>query len=310
VNQLPQEASRLARARARIGRHWHWGRTQGFGRLIEEGELDPRARLAAAYSKWSWRRRHGGAPGTAKAIYVVGVQRSGTNMLVRGLETSPEFEVHNENSRRAFERFLLKPDPAIRAIVDGSRHREVLFKPLCDSHRIDDILDSVTPGRGKAIWIYRHYTARTRSAVEKFGGVNRQVLADFARGAGADRWQVQRLSEATVEAIRAVDWEHATPETGAAMFWFARNSLYFDRGFAERSDIALVSYETMLADPSREMQRLCEFLDVDYDPSFVAHMEPRRPAVIDVAIADDVRAHCEALQARLDAHCGAPQPQP
>ena len=68
-------------------------------------------------------------------MFVVGLQRSGTNMLVRGLEASPEFEVHNEDDTKAFRRFRLKSNDQIRALVTRSGHSYILFKPLCDSCR-------------------------------------------------------------------------------------------------------------------------------------------------------------------------------
>src|SRR5438105_2410693 len=97
-----ENESRLRYLQRKIMRHWYWGRTQGFGRLIEEDQLNPVDRFTSAYGKWRWRHQHGGAPGTAVPVYLVGLQRSGTNMLVRGLEQSPEFEVHNENDPKAF----------------------------------------------------------------------------------------------------------------------------------------------------------------------------------------------------------------
>jgi hypothetical protein len=128
----------------RVRRHWEWGRAHGFRRLIEEDQLNPLERVPLALRKRRWRQAHSVAPG-AVPVYLVGVQRSGTNMLVRGLERSPEFEVRNENDGEAFERFQLRPDPVVRDLVMRSGHRYVLFKPLCDSHRVDEILDGSAP---------------------------------------------------------------------------------------------------------------------------------------------------------------------
>ena len=45
-----------------------------------------------------------------RPVYLVGLQRSGTNMLARGLDIAPEFEVHNENDRAVFDHYLLRDD--------------------------------------------------------------------------------------------------------------------------------------------------------------------------------------------------------
>ena len=79
----------LAYYTRKVRRHIHWARTEGVARLVEEDRLDPRERLQTAWRKARWRRRHGLPPGSAVPVYVVGLQRSGTNMLMRGVDLAP-----------------------------------------------------------------------------------------------------------------------------------------------------------------------------------------------------------------------------
>ena len=299
------KSGREARARwiaMRLRRHWVWGRRHGFRRLIEEDQLNPLERIPLALRKRRWRAAHSVAPG-AVPVYLVGVQRSGTNMLVRGLERSPEFEVRNENDGAAFERFQLRPDPVIRELVMRSGHRYVLLKPLCDSHRVGEILDTLgTPSHGRAIWAYRNVDGRVRSALAKFGTNNLDVLREIAAGRGRDRWQARGISAENLSLIEGFDYASMTPESAAALFWYVRNSLYFDQGLDDRDDFALASYDRFLADPEANMRALCAFLDFPFDPSLSAHIErrdapERRPLDIDPAI----RQRCDELTARLDA---------
>ena len=292
------------RQKMRVSRHWHWVRTQGVGRLIEEDGLDLGDRARNAARKWQWRRACGVEAGTAVPVFLVGVQRSGTNMIVRGLESAPEFEVHNENDRRAFERFRLRPLPVVRDIVEESRHRYVLFKPICDSHRTDELLDELgTPTAGRAIWAYRSVEGRVRSTLAKFGDVNLTVMSNIAAGKGERWWQAQRISGETLKFLRSFDYSTMSPATGAALFWYVRNSLFFELGLDRREDVALVSYEAMLADPAGRMQELCAFLGFEWNPALVAHVEARStpgPQVFNI----DPRARewCRDLHDRLDAH--------
>ena len=63
----------------------------------------------------------------------------------------------------------------------------MLFKPLCDSHRTDHLLDDLrTASPGRAVWVYRDVDGRVRSALAKFGDGNRQVLREFADGTNTD----------------------------------------------------------------------------------------------------------------------------
>ena len=297
-----QDAPPIARWAARTRRHWDWARSGGVGRLIEEDGLDPFARLTTAIAKRRWRRRHGVERGTARAVFVVGVQRSGTNMLVRGLEAAPEVEVHNENDRRAFARFLLRDDAVIAHLVATSRHEVVLFKPLCDSHRVVDLLEGLgTPVPPLAIWAYRGVDGRVGSAVTKFGDVNLRVVRDIAAGRGGDRWQGQRVSGATSDRLAQVDWDRATPATGAAAFWYLRNVLFFELGLDRRPDVWLASYESTVIAPQQSVRELCSFLGFRFHPRLAAHVDGRAAAPRRDDIDPVVRAWCDELQDRLDA---------
>jgi hypothetical protein len=286
----------------RVQRHWYWARTQGLGRLIEEDALNPLDRARKAVGKARWRRAHGVAAGSAVPVFLVGLQRSGTNMVVRGLEASPEFEVHNENDRRAFERFQLRPLPAIRDIVSASRHAYVLFKPLCDSHRTPELLELGAGGPGRAIWAYRSVDGRVASSLAKFGPSNLRALAEIATGRAGDTWQAQGLSAENRALVEGFDYTTMTPASAAALFWYVRNSLFFDLELDRRPDVTLVSYDRFVADPAVTMQGLCRFLAVEWNPALVAHVETRPGAHRPPYDFDPiVREHCTQLQQRLDA---------
>jgi hypothetical protein len=296
------QQSRLRYELGRIARHWEWGRADGFGRLIEEDDLNPVRKATIAFSKWQWRRAHGATAGGATAVHLLGVQRSGTNMLVRGLEASPEFEVRNENDRQAFSRFRLRTDMVV-PLVRASRHRYVLFKPLCDSHQANLLLDDLTttiPAR--AIWAYRDVDGRARSAVAKFGTTNLDVLAQIASGHGDDLWQAQGLSAASRDLIASFSYDGMTPHSAAALFWLVRNALYFELGLDRRDDVALASYDALVSDPEPAMRALCDFLDFPYHPRLVAHIDTRSHAKRPPLELDpEVRRRCDDMAEQLDA---------
>lgn len=301
-DRAPHGEGSAGRITRRVRRHVRWIRTEGLARVVEEDELNPLTRIQVASSKWRWRRSHPQVAGSATPVYLVGLQRSGTNMLARGLDTAPEFEIHNENDRAAFDRYLLRDDDVVRRIVMASKHQFVLFKPLCDSHRIDHLLDSMaTPSPGKAIWAYRDVDGRARSAISKFGRNNLLVLGDIASGDRLGMWQAQRLADSTLEQIRSFDYTTMTPETAAALFWWVRNGLYFELGLDHRADVLLTSYQDVLASPESSMQRICHFLGFAFRPELIEHIAPRAPSGIrQLDIDPRVRAMCDQLQSRLD----------
>ncbi|MFI6067176.1 hypothetical protein ACIA47_18240 [Micromonospora sp. NPDC051227] len=298
------EVSALAYTARRVRRHLRWARTEGIGRLIEEDRLNPVDRIGTALAKRRWRRRAGRTPGSAMPVYLVGLQRSGTNMLVRGLDAAGEVEVRNENDSTLFRRFQLRPDPVLTATLHRSRHAYVLVKPLCESHRVDELLalPGVTPGR--ALWVYRDVDDRARSEVAKFGDANLRALRAIADGSIGRRWQGQRLDADTIELIRVHDPQRLDPHSGAALFWYVRNSLFFQLGLDRRADVLLCRYESLVTDPAAQLRRLCAFLDFPYHPRLHAHIAPRtshgaaghRRLPIDPR----VRARCDELTDRLD----------
>ena len=132
-------------------------------------------------------------------------------MLTRGLDADPSVEVRNENDRAVFHRFRLRPDPVLTAAIRRSRHRFVLVKPLCDTHRVDELLGLAGVAPGRALWAYRDVDDRARSEVAKFGDANLRALRAIADGTIGDRWQGQRLDPSVRELIAGFDHDRMTP---------------------------------------------------------------------------------------------------
>lgn len=296
------------RAWRRIQRHWRWGRQEGFSRLIEEDQLDPRVRIASARRRLDWRRHHPITPGSTTPVFLVGLQRSGTNMVARALEANPEFEVRNENDGAAFDRFRLRPLPHVRDLVTRSGQRFLVLKPLIDSHRVDELLNGLnTPSPGRALWTYRRVDGRVRSALSKFGDQNLLVVRAIAEGRGGDLWQAQRLSANSGSLIDGLDVDRVSKETASAVIWYLRNSLFFELGLDARDDCLLVSYDRMLDDAEREVRRICSFLDTEFDPTLIAGIARRgASAPGELALDPAVRKMCSDLERRLEEACMVP----
>lgn len=259
----------------RVARHARWARTEGVRRLVEEDQLDPRSRIATAWAKAQWRRRHGVARGQAVPVYVVGLQRSGTNMLLRGLDAAPEVQVHGENDRRVFHRFRLRGPETVRNAIVASRHQFVLFKPLCDSQRVDQLLDLPGVAPGRAVWAWRDAHDRARSEVAKFGASNLSALRAIADGSDQGMWQSERLPEPSRDLVRSFDLQTISTDTAAVLFWYIRNLLFFDLGLDRREDVLLSSYDELVRDPERQMRRLCDFLGFPFRHELHQHVARR-----------------------------------
>jgi hypothetical protein len=283
----------------RVRRHLMWARTEGVAALVEEKRLNVAERTRVAHARRRWRHRHGVAQGTATPVFVVGLQRSGTNMLLRGLDCAPEFEVHNESDRRVFRRYRLRSEEVVRDTVAASRHRYVLFKPLCDSHRVPELLALPGLAAGKAIWIYRDVDDRARSTVAKFGDADLQAMRRVAAGRGEPVWEGQRLGDETLRRLRTFRYDTMTRETAAALLWYARNSLYFGLGLDRRPDVLLLCYDLLVAEPERVGRELCGFLGLPWRPELFAHVQRRHPSRRPLPVDPAAREMCDEMGARL-----------
>lgn len=294
------EPSAVAYLALRLRRRLFWARTQGIGALVEEERLNPVDRSRVALAKYRWRRRHGVAPGTATPVYVVGLQRSGTNMVLRGLDCAPEIEVHNESDRRVFHRYQLRSDQVVIETVRRSRHPYVLFKPLCDSHRAADLLALPGVRPGKAIWIFRDVDDRARSSIAKFGASGLEAVRRIIAGDGEDIWQGRRLGPDTLARLREFQPDELTRETAAALLWYARNSLYFDLGLDRRRDVFLLCYDQFIDEPDRIGRELCAFLGLPWRDELFSHVQRRHPVHRPTDVDPAAREMCAAMRARLD----------
>jgi len=78
-------------------------------------------------------------PGTTTTpIFIFGVQRSGTTMMMNSFHQHPDIEVFDESiSSRAFENFQIRNFQCVKELINKSKYPFTVFKTLADSHFID-----------------------------------------------------------------------------------------------------------------------------------------------------------------------------
>jgi hypothetical protein len=273
-------------------------------RLRREGvhdvATDDLRRLRAEARRKLWALRHDCRP-NACPLYIVGLQRSGTNMLLGAFSEAPEAGIHNESeSSRAFRNWALRDDDVVRSVITQSRHRLVVFKPLVDSHRVVHLMEGLgTPTPGRAIWIYRDVRDRIKSSWAKFGDATGTVVPRIA--AGHRGWETGGLSDERLELVHRLGGGDVSRGSAAALFWYLRNGLFFDLGLDRRTDVVLVSYDRFVADPEAFMRQLCEFAGVPYRPDMVRGIERRpSPTPDELDVDPEIASLCKDLRRRLD----------
>ena len=245
-----------------------------------------------------------GAPrGPRAVLLVLGCQRSGTTLMTELLSRDPAAKVYPEHSAlSAADRrngLRLAPIAAVAGHLRRSRYPLVVLKPLVESQNANALLAGLPNAR--VLWMFRHYAAVARSNLTRFGESNGiKNLRSIAVGAGD--WRSERASEPVARVVRARFSEAMNPWDAAALFWWARNALFFDQLLGDRDDVRTCRYEELVADPRRVMLGVYE------------HVGCEPPDLLDLAgvssssvapdrappISAEVERLCEELLGRLD----------
>lgn len=234
----------------------------------------------------------------ARTVFVAGVQRSGTNMLMDVLERSYETDVYHERDTRAFDNYQMRPQAVIRQLYEECRTSHFIIKTLCELNRLNDLMRDFAPA--KTIWIVRNYEDVVNSMLVSFKNQENQVRR-IARDITSDGWMSEGMSENTHALLREHVHENIDPASASALIWYFRNIHFFELALDANPDVMLVRYEDLVTSPQSEFSRIFSFLDLKYTArvsrKVVASSIRKRPSPV---IDSGIRAVCDNLTQRFD----------
>jgi len=230
-----------------------------------------------------------------RCLFVAGVQRSGTNLLMEVLERCNETDVYHETDPRAFERYQLRDEATLHRLVACSPAPLVVIKCLMESQRLKHLLEVFGPAQ--AIWVFRGYRDAVNSMVKSFSNQARQVLRVAQ---GQQEWWSEHMVPETLAIVREAAAKPLDDVSAAALQWYFRNRIYFDQRLADDQRIMLLKYEGLVLEPAATLERISTFAGIKCGPRAMRIISAnpigkRTPP----AIRPDVAELCEALQARL-----------
>jgi hypothetical protein len=250
-------------------------------------------------------------PAERRTIMVVGCQRSGTTLMLQVFDEDvrcrsfPEFSALSgvgENGIR------LRPLPEVKAHLEQLRAPITVLKPLVESQHTPRLLEGLPNAR--AVWMFRGFESVAVSNVTYFGRDNPGRDLRLLLTNEPPNWR----GELVPEEVHAVVEKHYAPDMSpydaAALFWWARNRLFFDLGLDERPDVFLCEYEALVAAPRQVMRSIYEFCGLDppaRDTTRRIHSKARDRGSSSV-IGSEVKSLCEELHARLADCTRAAQP--
>jgi len=234
-----------------------------------------------------------------KPLFVVGNQRSGTTMLLSKLNRHFWVDIFHEDSS-AMQDWELKSFDEIDKLINGSKAKVCIMKPLEETHRINELLDYFNGS--KAIFMFRKYTDVINSSMRLAWGKHlKKYVQNIDKGVDFKYSGALNLTTDNIKLIRDLYKDDLSDESCCALIWYLRNSIYFEFQLYANPNILLVQYESLVSNPKSEFKRILTFMGLKWNNSIFYNISTKSitkdPAVnIDV----NIKVQCDNLLAKLE----------
>lgn len=235
-------------------------------------------------------------------VFIVGCNRSGTNMVCGAIGKSLHGWAYKESEfSLAFNGYYLRPDWIIEQLIRRTPAPIISFGSILDSQFAHDLLKRFEGAR--AIWVYRHYQDVANSCARMQWGSHLKDLVRWVAHGELDKLGARgkNISIDTVQLFHELFHEDISIEDGASLYWYMRNQLYFDLKLNTNPHTLIVQYEDAVLNREKAFQRIFDFLGFPYDPGIIdgifassvgKHPQPD--------IAPAIQEVCHTLQVKLD----------
>jgi hypothetical protein len=198
-----------------------------------------------------------------RVIFVSGVHRCGTNMMMETLEWHPRTDVYRESDPRAFKHFMMLPESAITELIERSPADRVVIKALHEAEKLAGLLDRHAPAR--AIWMYRDWRDVVNSILARWPN-HRNGIDEIVQAIDTVKWRGRGTTDTTRTILKEVYRPDIDDASANALFWYLRNQLFFDQGFDDDDRVALINYDRLLERPEPQLRALCTMLEIELVP--------------------------------------------
>jgi len=224
-----------------------------------------------------------GSPPGAPAPFIVGVGRSGTTLLRMMLDAHPELAIPPETHFvpaviQSFWRLRVTPERVLDAMRSGERTgwRDSGLDEAAMLARLGEIRPLNAPDALRAF--YRLYAER--HGKERWGDKTPHYVTALARIGRAlpEAHFIHVIRDGRDVALstnrRLVELRGSQPVPIDRMAKRWRHRILTARGVAQVSDRYLeVRYEDLVLDTEPTLRRVCELIELDFDPAMLAYHE-------------------------------------
>jgi hypothetical protein len=177
----------------------------------------------------------------------------------------------------------------------------IVVKPLVESQNIPQLLNYLE--NSKAVWMFRNYKDVALSNINHFGvrnGINDlRAIVDNE----PNNWRSEKVSRHIRETISTYFSENMNPYDAAVLFWFVRNSFYFELRLQEDSRVMLCCYEDLVFAPEKYMRKIYQQIGQAYPgTNITSQVNSRsRQKGKHLELSPEVEQLAQGLQDKLDA---------
>ncbi|MBN2016780.1 MAG: sulfotransferase domain-containing protein [Candidatus Cloacimonetes bacterium] len=205
--------------------------------------------------------------GLKQIVYVIACQRSGTSIMVKVFQRDFQTKIYEDEhsaitseDKKSYIRF--NTFESLIKIFSRVHAKVIITKPLVELQNILSYFDYF-PG-SKAIWIYRHYKDVAYSNITHFGKDNGHKNLRPILYADKNNWRSENLPDNIRKVVLEHYYDQMSSYDAAALFWYARNALFFELGLDKRDDVTMCKYEGFVNKPIENIRRLYSFLRIKY----------------------------------------------
>jgi hypothetical protein len=259
-------------------------------------------RRAWPVAKAAWQhlyKSHRSARFPKLTVFVSGLQRSGTNMVMDIYEGSLRTEVFHETDRRVFDDYQHREQSILHKFVSQSPAPVVVIKALLEGHRLRQLLNDFAPAR--AIWMYRHFDDTVNSMLARWPG-GRNFIDQIVTDRSSGEWRALGMSDQTYTVIKSHYSPDMTDASAQALTYYYRHQLFYDQCLDRDPRVLLMSYEDLISAPVRNVETIARFSSIPCTSRMQRHIHGlsiRRASAPDISA--DIRGLVAEMYEKLQA---------
>ena len=234
-------------------------------------------------------------------VWLAGVQRSGTNMMMDALDRHSLTRVFHEADQSVFEDYNLKNNEEIAKHFKRTMAKVVVAKALLDADRIAELMSYFEDA--KVIWPVRNFSDVINSHIVRWAGF-REWVDEIVAGGHKHNWRGRNISSHVEDILDELYFPECSVADCKALFWLIRNQIFFDEKLDANPNAMVLRYEDFVQNPKQACEVMAEFTGLKYEASMIDGIHSRSirkspPPEMN----DRIKKACLDMEERLIAEC-------